>query len=149
MSMAKRLPKTIHGYPVVQRERDALLVWDLDADEAVDYAPGHPWSIRTSKWLREHGTGHRCVYLGFAPTISTVRAARACSVLTGRPGTRGRKPETAEHLADGLGMRQGGPGTGQDEFWTAGAWKETPEEVYGPEVGPEVAQAQAETGGGE
>jgi len=60
-----RTPKLINGLPVVKRESDATAVYDLDAREIVETAPGLYWPLRKSKWLRENGTGHRCCYLGW------------------------------------------------------------------------------------
>ena len=55
----------VDGLPIVSRESDAYAVYDVDAREIVALAPGVMWPIRKSKWLRENGTGHRCVYVGF------------------------------------------------------------------------------------
>ncbi len=56
---------TIHGLPVVKRESDASMAFDVDAGEVVEYAPGVYWPLRKSKALRERGTGHKVVYLGW------------------------------------------------------------------------------------
>ncbi len=53
------------GLPVVKKESDAYLLYDVDAKEIMEYAPGVYWPIRKSKALRERGTGHKVVYLGF------------------------------------------------------------------------------------
>lgn len=58
-------PKTFHDHPVVKKEADAKFVYDVDADEVVATAPGHPWSLSKSKALREKGSGHKVVYLGW------------------------------------------------------------------------------------
>lgn len=54
------------GLPVVKKESDAAMVYDVDANDIVEYAPGLYWPLRKSKALRERGTGHKVVYLGFA-----------------------------------------------------------------------------------
>lgn len=51
--------------PVVKSESEAIAVYDMDAHEFVARAPGIYWSLRKSKWLREDGSGHKCVYLGW------------------------------------------------------------------------------------
>ena len=60
-----RGPKLIKGHPIVKSEKDALYVYDVDADEIVATAPGMPWSLSKSKGLREKGSGHKVVYLGW------------------------------------------------------------------------------------
>lgn len=57
--------KLIDGLPVVKRERDAYAVYDTVACEVVAYAPGALWSLSKSKWMRENGTGNKCVYVGW------------------------------------------------------------------------------------
>lgn len=56
---------TINGLPVVKKESDAYCVFDVDANEVVEYAPGMYWKLSKSKALRENGTGHKVVYLGW------------------------------------------------------------------------------------
>ncbi len=40
---------TIHGLPVVKRESDASMAFDVDADEVVEYAPGVYWNVRSKQ----------------------------------------------------------------------------------------------------
>lgn len=55
----------------VSRERDAVAVLDCVTDELVAHSwPLGPWSLSKSKWLRENGTGHKCIYLGFEQEIA-------------------------------------------------------------------------------
>ena len=56
---------TYIGLPVVAKESDAYLLYDVDAKEILEYAPGIYWPLRKSKALRERGTGNKVVYLGF------------------------------------------------------------------------------------
>lgn len=61
-----RRPKLIDGMPIVKSERDAMAVYDADAQEIVaDVFPIGPWSLGKSKALRERGTGHRCYFIGW------------------------------------------------------------------------------------
>ena len=59
------MQRTYIGLPIVKQESDAYCVYDVDAMEIIEYAPGAYWPIRKSKALRERGTGHKVVYLGF------------------------------------------------------------------------------------
>jgi hypothetical protein len=66
--IAAKVYSTIDGYPIVQCERDAYAVYDCDEHQVVAWAPGSFWSLSKSKALRERGTSHRVVYVGFPPS---------------------------------------------------------------------------------
>ena len=57
--------ETFLGLPVVKKESDAYALYDVEEKEIMAYAPGVYWPLSKSKALRERGTGHRVVYLGF------------------------------------------------------------------------------------
>lgn len=61
----RRTAKEYIGLPVVRKEADACLLYDVTAKEIMEYAPGVQWSLAKSKALRERGTGNKVVYLGF------------------------------------------------------------------------------------
>ena len=53
-------------WPFTAKEKDAFGVYDLDAGEFVaTVQPIGPWPLSKSKTLRERGSGHRCVYVGW------------------------------------------------------------------------------------
>jgi hypothetical protein len=62
-------PREFLGLPVVEKEADAYALYDIDENEIMEYAPGVYWSLSKSKALRERGTGHQVVYLGFPPRV--------------------------------------------------------------------------------
>ena len=62
--------RIINGLPVVRKESDASMAYDVTAQEVVEYAPGVYWPLRKSKALRERGTVHEVVYLGWPQTES-------------------------------------------------------------------------------
>lgn len=62
----KQVQTTLGILPVVVREADAIAVYDLETGEIVaSVLPCGPWPLAKSKWLREHGAGHKCIYLGW------------------------------------------------------------------------------------
>lgn len=74
--VSKYMPRRIADFAgldtprAVKREADAVAVYDVDAQEFFAFAPGVYWSLAKSKALRERGTGHKCVYVGYPVPVS-------------------------------------------------------------------------------